>query len=166
MNQINWMEKYMKEAEHLIYNQQVDEGLLALNSLLYDEPGYSRLHNHIAWAYLYYTSDWAQAELHLNMAIRFDEGFAPPYLHMGVLYNRQGRYSEAITFLQTGLTKADANRVALLENIAQAYELKKEYAQAIRYYKEAMASTVGTEMAQLDEGIKRCRRKRWVLLFG
>lgn len=60
---IEWMEKYMADAERLINSNQVEEGLGLLNYLLYDEPGYGSLHNHIGWAYMYYTTEVAKAEL-------------------------------------------------------------------------------------------------------
>ena len=142
MVQIEWMEKYLNEAEQMMYNNQVKEGLELLDSLLYDEPGYGSLHNHIGWAHLYYTSDTSRAELHFNMAIRFEELFAPPYLHLGVLYIRLGRYSDAITILKKGLTAHQPNKVALLQHIAQAYELRSEWSKAIKTYKAAMLSSV------------------------
>src|SRR5688500_17737588 len=117
---IEWVEKYMKEAEDMIYNNKVDEGLQLLNSLLYDEPGYGRLHNHLGWAYMYYTSDEKNAELHLKMAIQFESEFMASYLHIGNLFNRAGRYDEALTYLQTGITKANANKTAFLEAIGVA----------------------------------------------
>jgi len=163
---IEWMEKYMADAERLIYENKVEEGLVLLNNLLYDEPGYGSLHNHLGWAYMYYTADAAKAELHLKMAMNFDLEFAPPYLHLGVLYMRNGKYSEAVTILEAGLTKPNANRVALLENIAHAYELRCEYGKAIKAFKDAAkASVVSGEMNNLMEGIKRCRKKRVAFLF-
>src|SRR5689334_17551677 len=131
MMRIEWMEKYMADAERLIYESKVDEGLVLLNSLLYDEPGYGSLHNHLGWAYMYYTTETARAEKHLQMAIAFEADFAPPYLHLGTLYIRNGTYSDAIAILEKGLTKANANRVAMLESIAQAHELRCEYSLAI-----------------------------------
>ncbi len=162
---IEWIEKYMADAERLIYNYQIEEGLEALNTLLYDEPGYGSLHNHIGWAYMYYTSDTAKAERHLKLAIYFDAGYMAPYLHLGKLYIQACRYKEALDSLKVGLTKQNANRVAFLESIAHAYELKGEYRNAIKTYKEALASTVGVEITNLMDGIKRCRKKRLVMLF-
>lgn len=164
---IEWMEKYMADAERLIYENQVEEGLNILNNLLYEEPGYGSLHNHLGWAYMYYTADTNRAELHLKMAIRFSSQYAAPYLHLGMLYNRLTRYDEAITFLQKGLERPNANRVAMLEGIAQAYEMKGEFRSAIRAYKEAaLASAVSFEVNNLMEGVKRCRRKRLAFLFN
>ena len=166
MIRIEWLEKYMADAERLIYESKVDEGLALLNNLLYDEPGYASLHNHLGWAYLYYTADIVRAETHFKAAMKFDLEFAPPYLHLGVLYMRNGKYEDALTFLESGLKKPNANRIALLENIAQAYELRAEYGQAIKAYKEAAkSSVVSFEVNNLMDGIKRCRKKRLTMFF-
>jgi tetratricopeptide (TPR) repeat protein len=162
---IEWLEKYMKEADGLIYENKVEEALTALGNLLYHEPGYGRLHNHLGWAYLYYTEDVEKAERHLKLAIRFEPEFAPPYLHLGTLYIRMARYAEAITVLEVGMKLAGANKVAMLECAAQAYELKREYARAIKAYKEAMMSTTGAETVALTQGIQRCRKKRLMMMF-
>lgn len=162
---LEWMEPYLTNAEQMMYNNQVKEGLELMDSLLYEEPGYGMLHNHLGWAYLYYTTDTAKAELHLKMAMKFDAEYAPPYLHMGNLCVRTGRHTEALQYLQMGVTKSNANKVAFLDIIAQVYELKKEYSKAIKCYKEALAATVGFETAQLSESIKRCQKKRWVMMF-
>ena len=159
------MNPYLTDAEQMMYNNQVKEGLELMDSLLYEEPGYGLLHNHLGWAYFYYTTDIAKAELHLKMAMKFDPEYAPPYLHMGNLCIRGGRYTEALKYLQMGVMKRNANKVAFLEVIGQGYELKKEFGKAINYYKDAMASTVGFETTQLTESIKRCKKKRWVMMF-
>ena len=163
---IEWMEKYMADAERLIYSNQIEDGLSMLTELLYDEPGYGSLHNHIGWAYMYYTADVEKAERHLKLAIYFDPSFAAPFLHLGNLYIRMGRYAEALSTLKSGMTKQNANRIAFLEGIAHVHELRRDYAEAIKTYKEALASTVGLETANFTEGIKRCRKKRWVMMFN
>jgi Putative Zn-dependent protease, contains TPR repeats len=163
---LEWMEKYMADAEKLIYENKVEEGLKLLDGLLYEEPGYGSLHNHIGWAYFYYTSEAVRAELHLKLAIKFDPDFAAPYQHLGNLYIRAGRYTEAMEYLQKGIRINNANRTALLESMGHVYELKREYGKAIHSYKEALASTVGFETANLTECIKRCRKKRWVMMFN
>jgi len=136
-----------------------------LGNLLYHEPGYGSLHNHLGWAYLYYTVDVEKAERHLKLAVRFEAEFPAPYLHLGTLYVRLGRYEEAIDALKQGMAKAGANKVAMLECIGQAHELKREYARAIKAYKQAMISTTGAETSTLTEGIKRCRKKRLMMMF-
>ena len=120
---IEWMEKYMAQAESFILNEEVDKGLALLNSLLYDEPGYGRLHNHLGWANMYY-GDEEVAELHLKMAIRFDPEYHAPYLHLGELLNKLKRFDEALSYLESGLTKSDANKMSLLEAIGVSIRIK------------------------------------------
>ena len=165
MTRIEWIEKYLLEAEKLIYENKIEEGFRIMKDLLYEEPGYGSLHNHLGWAYMYYTALDGMAELHLKMAIKFNSEFAPAYQHLGTLLICTARYDDALGYLETALTKFSANRTIVLEKIASVYELKKDYTKAIRTYKEALASTAGFDATTYTEAIKRCRKKRWVLMF-
>lgn len=164
---IDWIEQYMTEAVNLIHGGQVNEGIHLLKGLLYEEPGYGGLHNHIGWAYLYYTGDLMQAELHLNAAIKFKTGYGAPYQHLGSVYIRMGRYSDAIRVLQDGIMEPQANKAAMYELVGQAYELKSELKLAIKAYKKAMmTSVIPHEVTMFSESIKRCRQKRWASLMS
>lgn len=159
----------MAEAEQMIVRggRELDQGMAVLNDLLYEEPGYGSLHNHLGWAHLYYTLDLAKAELHLKAAIRFYPEFQAPYLHLGTMYVGQGEYAKAIEILNQGLTRPQANKVGVLELIGHAHEMTGEYKLAIKAYREAMLSSVATgQMNIYSEGIKRCRRKRWESIFS
>lgn len=164
-----WIDKYMYDAERMIVEggPGVNEGLKMLNELLYEEPGYGRLHNHLGWAHLYYTFDIAQAEVHFKAAIKFHGEFQAPYLHLGTLYVREAKYAEAIDVLNKGLTAQQANKAGMLDLIGQAYEMQREYKLAIKAYREAMLSTFATsEVNIFSDSIKRCRKKRWSKLLN
>ncbi len=167
METLVWIEKYMSDAEHMILEGQVDEGVQMLQSLLYEEPGYAGLHNYLGWAYMYYARNEAQAALHFKMAMRFAPDYAPPYLHMGNLMSRGGAYEDAIAYFQEGMTKPNALRGVLLEGMAHAYELRGDYAHAVRTYKEAAkASAIDFEVDRMLKGVARCRRKRLAMFFS
>ncbi|HYC86056.1 MAG TPA: hypothetical protein VEB86_12580 [Chryseosolibacter sp.] len=167
METLVWMEEYMSEAEEMIFNGRVDEGLNVLRSLLFEEPGYGSLHNYLGWAYMYHANDPERAELHFRMAIRFAADYAPPYLHMGNLLNRAARYSEALEYFRTGLTKPEAIRLALLEGMGYAHELLGEYGAAMRSYRQAATtSAIDSEVERVMKGVRRCRRKRIATFFS
>lgn len=162
-----WMESYLATAEQMMFDGRVEEGLNVLDNLLYEEPGYGKLHNFLGWAYMYHGNDARKAEVHFTMSVRFAPDYAPAYLHMGTLLTQAGRYMEAIEYLREGLTKPDAIRSALLEAIGQVYELQGEYRRAVRAYKEAAtASIVDFEVDRMLKAASRCRRKRFALLFA
>jgi tetratricopeptide (TPR) repeat protein len=165
MEKIEWLETYMTDAETLIMEGCVNDGLALLQNLLYEEPGYGALHNYLAWAYLYYAENEQKAEAHWKWAIRFNKELPAPYLHLGRYYSGKGKYSEAEKYLREGLEQPDANRVALLEILAHVYELRGVYSKAVETYKSALANCVGYQSEAFLEGIKRCRRKKWVLMF-
>lgn len=157
----------MGEAERLIVENRTAEGLDLLQGLLFEEPGYGPLHNHLGWAYLYYSADVERAELHLKMAMKFAPEFSAPYLHMGQLMIRLGRYAEAIQVLEAGIGKPDANKVAFLESLGRAWESRDEFGKAKASYKRALLSSMSEqEMNDLNASIRRCRKKSWVLLFS
>lgn len=167
MEAIEWIENHLTQAEAMIYRGQVDEALNTLESLLFEEPGYAPLHNVMGWAYLYHAGNVARAELHFRTAIRLASTYAPPYLHLGLLMNRTGRYEEAIEFFRAGLRGHGAYLPALMEGIAQAHEMRQEYRLAIRAYREAAtASVINEEVDRMLTAARRCRRKRLVLMFS
>jgi predicted Zn-dependent protease len=163
---MEWIDNYMKKAEGLVYDYRVDEALAILNDLLYEEPGYAKLHNLIGWVYLYYANEPMKAEVHFKAAMKFDPTYAPPYLHLGWIYLARGVYVEALGYLEQGSVKASANKVAFMEYIGQAYELRGNIRKAIQSYVTARHASVDSdEFARLSDSIKRCRRKRRVLMI-
>jgi tetratricopeptide (TPR) repeat protein len=167
MEKILWIENYLTRAEEIIFEGRVDEGMNILNELLFEEPGYGPLHNFLGWAYMYHVKDSAKAELHFRMAMRFCSDYAPPFLHMGTLLSRAGRYAEAIEYFRDGLAKPDAIQTALLEGMGHAYEMRGAYRDAIRAYKEAATSSlVDFEVDRILKGVKRCRKKRIAFFFS
>ncbi|MBX7125239.1 MAG: hypothetical protein K1X47_06065 [Cyclobacteriaceae bacterium] len=162
----NWIDKSLQDAVQLIYADQVQEGLAVMQSLLYEEPGHGNLHNHLGWAYWYYTPNRDQAELHLNMAIRFAPENTAPYLHLADLYMKTDRSEQALDVVERALSVARTHRVALFELKALAFESRKQYREAIAAYKAALSISSGEEGDPLIASIRRCRKKRWVLLFN
>ena len=161
-----WMESYLNRAEALMFEGRTDEGMTLLNNLLYEEPGYGPLHNVLGWTHMFYVNDPKKGEMHFKLAIRFAPEFAPPYLHLGNLLSRQGRYAEAIETFRSGLSKPEAIRISLLEGIAMAHEKRGEFRNAIRVYKEAAtASVVDIEVDRMLKNARRCRRKRMATLL-
>ena len=165
MGKLEWLDAYLTEVENLVMEGSVSDGLALLQNLLFEEPGYGALHNHLGWVYCYYADNDQKAEAHWKWAIKFDSELAPPYLHLGNYYRGKRKYSEAVKYLKAGLEKPDANREALLEQLAHVYELRGDYRKAVETYKHALASCVGYQSDALLEGIRRCRRKKWALFF-
>jgi tetratricopeptide (TPR) repeat protein len=164
---IEWLEKHMVEAEKLIVANEVQEGLNILNGLLYEEPGYGSLHNHLGWAHLYFTGNLQMAERHLQVAIKFNAEFAAPYVHLGALYMKQNRFADAAAIFERGLQLDAADKFVMLDGLARAQESVQNYKAAIKSYREAaLASLNDAEIKNLTESIRRCRKKKWMRMIS
>jgi hypothetical protein len=53
-----------------------------------------------------------------------------------------------------------------MENIAHVHELRRDYSEAIKSVQGSIGFISGLETANFTEGIKRCRKKRWVMMFN
>ena len=161
MDKIVWIEEYLEEALRLANMEGHEPALKLLDRLLYEEPGYSRLHNTLGIIYSHYADDQKMAETHFRMAITFDDTFAEPYWYLGQLLYHDERLDEAIEVYCNGLKAKQANKSILLAGAGRAYELKKKYKKAIAHYKDALSSSAELwRCMMLEENIKRCKRKQ------
>ena len=161
MEKIKWIDECVEEAMRHLYEEGYEHTLKLLNRLLYEEPGYSRLHYAIAMINLNHADDKTAAELHLRMAIKFDAAYAEPYWHLGQLLHQEERLDEAINICTDGLKAKRSNKSSLMATVGQSYELKKKYRKAISSYKNALSYSAELwDCKVLEESIKRCKRKQ------
>ena len=161
MEKIEWIEECLRHALEVAWLEGHEPALKLLDRILYEEPGYSRLHHTIGVIYLQYAEDTKMAEGHFRMAIRFDPEFADPYWYLGELLRQEDRLDDAIDVYLKGIEARRARKSDLLAGAGQAYELKKKYRKAIRHYKKALDhSAVSSDCRALEQSIIRCRRKR------
>lgn len=161
MDKIKWIEEYLEEALRLAWMEGHEPALKLLDRLLYEEPGYSRLHYTLCMIYFSYADDVKLAESHFRMAITFDAKFAEPYSYLGELLSRDERLDEAIEIYRKGLDAKHADKSNLLTGVGKAYELKKKYRKAITHYKDALSYSAELwNCLVLEANIKRCKRKQ------
>jgi tetratricopeptide (TPR) repeat protein len=161
MEKIKWIDEYIEEAKRLVYNEEHEQALKILNNILFEEPGYARLHHTLGCIYFYQAEETKRAEQHFRLAIRFDPEYAESYGDLGQLLSDDERLDEAIHIYSQGMNAKKANKTQLLSNTAKAYELKKKYSKAIKHYKEALGHSAELwNCLTLEESIKRCRRKQ------
>lgn len=161
MEKIYWMEEYLEEGLRLAAEEGHEPALNLLEKLLYDEPGYARLHHTLGIVYFYHADNLELAEKHLRLAIQFDKKFAEPYWYLGKLLSDDDRLDEAIEVYQHGMKAKRARKAELLNETGRAYELKKKFATAIRHYKKALGYSAELwKCLVIEQSIKRCKRKQ------
>jgi len=161
MEKIKWIEEYLEEALRLAWDEGHEPALKLLRRLLYDEPGYARLHHTLGIIYFSCADDQPKAEQHFRLAIQFDATFADPYWHLGKLLADDERFDDALDVYKKGLKAKKSQKSHLLTETGKAYELKKNFKKAIRYYRKAMGHSAELWNCKiLEESIRRCHRKQ------
>lgn len=161
MEKIKWIEEYLEEALKLAWMEGHEAALKLLDRLLYEEPGYGKLHYTMGVIYFDYAEDMQQAEKHFRLAIKFAPRYANSYWYLGTLLYREERLEESIQILDAGLEAKQADKSLLLTNMAKAYELNQQFGKAIATYKKALGHSAELWNCKvIEESIKRCKRKR------
>jgi tetratricopeptide (TPR) repeat protein len=160
-NRILWLDEYLAKALDIVVQDGYEQAVKLLNNLLYDEPGYGRLHSTLGIIYYKYAEHSWLAERHLRWAIRFDPQLSEPYALLADLLRQDDRHDETIEVCLRGLKVKRTNKSLLHESIGNAWELKGKYRKAIRSYRKAiLQSTENWTCRLLETGIERCRMKQ------
>jgi tetratricopeptide (TPR) repeat protein len=161
MEKIKWIEEYLEEALKLAYMEGHEAALRLLDRLLYEEPGYGRLHFTLGVIYYDHADDMRKAEEHFRLAIKFSPEFADTYWYLGTLLYYDERMIESVEVFGEGLKAKRANKSLMYMNMAKAYELEQKFGKAIRFYRKALGHSAELwNCAVLEESIKRCERKK------
>lgn len=161
MEKIKWLDEYLEHAMEVACLEGHERALKLLDRLLYEEPGYGKLHQTLGMVYAQYAEDDTLAEQHFRLAIRFNPELADAYRYLAEILKKGERHDETIEVCLKGLDVKKANKSQLLENVGNAWELKKKYRKAIKSYRDALSHSAELWNCRvLEESIKRCKRKQ------
>lgn len=160
------LEQYIQYAEKAFEQNDYPEGLKYLQQALAIEPCYGKTHNHLGWLYLFKLNDWEKAERHLNMALKHAPGYSAPYIHYSYLLFERGRFEEADELLERALTIGGIQKSFVWNEYGRIQEIKGRFRKAVSFYKLAIRWSLNDQDLEVyKENIRRCRKKRWVLMF-
>jgi len=161
MEKIKWIEEYLEQALEVAWLEGHERAINLLDKLLYEEPGYGRLHYTLGVIYFRYADESKLAEKHLRLAVHFCPEYAEPYSLLADVLKEGERHDETIKICKQGLHAEKANKSVLLSNLGNAWELKQNYGKAIKSYRKALRHSAELWNCRvLEENIKRCERKQ------
>lgn len=161
MEKIKWIEEAIDRATQAACTDGYERALEWLTPLLFDEPGYGRLHLALADLYYRYADEPKPAEKHYRMAIYFDPSLSGAYDGLVAILKEESRHEETIRLCESGLKARKANKADLQRMLGQAWELKRKYRRAIRHYRKALRHSAELyRCLTLEECINRCKRKQ------
>lgn len=160
------LERYILDAEKAFERNDYLEGLRILEEVLTIEPNYGKAHNHLGWLYLFQLTDWNKAEIHLRLALKYASGYNAPYIHMAHLLFEKGQFEELTGLLEKAKTVGGVQKSFIYNEYGRMFEVNGKLKKAIKSYKTAVRWSFNEQELNIyKDNIRRCRDKRWILLF-
>ncbi len=160
------LERYIQNAEKAFEQNDYLEGMRFLEEVLTMEPYFGKAHNHMGWLYLYQLNDWSKAEMHLNLALKYAADYQAPYIHMSHMLFEKGKFQELGELLNRASTVGGVQKSFIFNQFGRIHEVDGKLRKAVKLYKDAVRWAFNDqELSVYKDNIRRCRDKRWILMF-
>ncbi|MCF8370802.1 MAG: hypothetical protein K9H64_04215 [Bacteroidales bacterium] len=160
------LQQYILDAERAFEQNEYMEGMRFLEDALTIEPQYGKAHNHMGWLYLVHLDDMVKAEKHIAMALKYSPSYSPAYLHMSHILFETQRFDELGALLKQALKVGGVKKSFIFNEFGRMNEVVGHFRKAVEQYKLAIKWCFDErELMMIKDNIKRCRQKRWTLMF-
>jgi len=164
-NAVNFLleEKFI-EADSLIKDNLISEATNVLNDILAEAPDFGKAHNHLGWIYETKIKDFARAEEHYRLALKFTPEYSASYYNYAILLSTLRRYDELEKLLNDAVKVQGINLATIYNEFALMKEVQGKYDDAIHYYKLYIQNSFDNKMIETAaDSISRCKRKKEIL---
>lgn len=156
----DWMDALFLDADKHFSKGEFVEGKNILEEILAQEPGYGRAHNHLGWLYYAKLDEYAKAEYHFRLAIRFAPAYPAAYMNLCYLLNYLNRYHDLKEHIARALTIEGTAKSQLYHELGKSHEVNGRYAEATEAYKEAIRFSLSSEEVEaLNAHVQRVKGK-------
>ena len=147
-------------ADDLIRDNKISEALKLLESIILEDPGFGKAHNHIGWIYETKLKENKKAELHYLQAIKSDVSYTASSINYAYFLSNQGRFDDLKLHLEKSLKISGINKSVIYNEYGIMYELQGNYKEAVKAFKLAIQFCLDAKIIETyDANIKRCKNK-------
>ncbi|MDB5230589.1 MAG: hypothetical protein JWN76_1394 [Chitinophagaceae bacterium] len=155
------LDEWFYEADQNIKDHRYADAMQTLEAILAEQPNYGKAYNHLGWLYETKYRDLKKAEYYYKKCLEIEPEYAPVYMNLAVVLSGNSKWQELDELLKKALETAGVDRAAIFNEYGIMYEMKAEYDEAIRHYKQAIRYTLkDTSMENYRNAIKRCKGKQ------
>jgi tetratricopeptide (TPR) repeat protein len=148
------------KALELIDMDEVKSAKELLEDIIYEEPDFGRAHSWLGWIYGFRMVDYKKSEYHLKIALKYAEDY--PYTHHNFAYllHEMNMANRLEAHARRSLDVTGVNKSLMYEKIGVAREMKLDFRNAIRNYKQAISYSMNDFWtSKLKEDVKRVKKK-------
>jgi tetratricopeptide (TPR) repeat protein len=164
MNDEYRLENLFLEADRIIREGDLIDGVTLLQSILAEDPTFGKAHNHLAWVLETKYHQLSKAEIHYQQAIAFSPDYPAAYYNYAILLANLKKYDQLESLLQKALSVPGINAASIYNEYALMYETLGRFNDAISSYKKYMQFVYDSKLVEAAAAsIERCKLKQHYL---
>lgn len=158
------LEEKFQKADRLINEGKISEGAQALQEILTEAPDFGKAHNHMGWLYETKFKDFAKAEEHYRLSLKFSPTYPAIHYNYAYLLSALRKFDELEKLLNAAIAVPGINYGTIYNEYGIMRELQGNFDEAIHYYKLYIKNNFDNKgIDTATESIRRCERKREIL---
>jgi tetratricopeptide (TPR) repeat protein len=158
------LEERFLEADRLINENHLKEAALMLEEILAEAPDFGKAHNHLGWLFEAKFKNFARAEEHYKLAVKFAPEYTAAYYNYAYLLSALRKFDELEKHLELAIRVPGINYATLYNEYALMREAQGKLDDAIHYYRLYIQNSYDLKVVETAaESIRRCERKKQLL---
>ena len=158
------LEEKFLHADKLINDGKIKEAAQMLEDILAEAPDFGKAHNHMGWLYETKFKNYAKAEEHYALALKFAPDYPAIYYNFAYLLSTLRKFDDLEKLLTKAIGVSGINYGTIYNEYAIMNELQGNYNDAIHYYKLYIQNIFDSKsIDSAAESIKRCEQKAQLL---
>ncbi len=152
------------EADNKIKERNYADAMQTLEAIIAEAPEYGKAYNHLAWLYDTKYHNLPKAAEYYKMCLLYEPEYTPVYLNYASVLSNMNRWKDLEDLLAKALEVPGVDKASIYNEYGIMYELRGNYNEAIKKYKEAIRYTLTNANLDIYESsVKRCEKKKSLL---
>lgn len=158
------LEEKFLHADRLINENHLQEAAQLLEEILAEAPDFGKAHNHMGWLFETKFKNFARAEEHYRLALKYSPEYPAAYYNSAYLLSSLRKFDELERLLDAAIKVAGINYATIYNEYALMREAQGKLDDAIHYYRLYIQNSYDLKAIETAaESIKRCERKKELL---
>ncbi len=165
MEETNYdIEEKFLQADQLISESKLSEAAKMLEAILEEAPDFGKAHNHMGWLYETKFKNFARAEEHYRLALKFSPDYTAAYYNYCYLLSSLRKFDELEKTLEHAIRVSGISYATVYNEYGMMREMQGELDDAIHYFKLHIKNSFDAKSIETAaDSIKRCERKKELL---